>query len=168
MAIDTNAKLFLNAFYVLDGHERETQERQRQRALAYNAANPGSSSESIGHESDRHVMGVDFVCLAFSVELYLKAVFEVLGESQRGHNIRALFEKLPENTQLELFELHRQGAYGETLETYKSQMDVISNGFEQFRYSYEHKSLSYHRGFALQMVQAMQKFIDNKRRAKPV
>ena len=55
----------------------------------------------------RPTMGIDVVCLAFSVELYLKDVhYAIEGEAPRGHDILKLFEKLSEQIQQEIFTYH--------------------------------------------------------------
>ncbi len=39
--------------------------------------------------------------------------------------------------------------------------------FEEFRYSYEYKTLTYHKGFALGMIAAMKQFISEVRASIP-
>ncbi len=80
---------FYNAYQVLREHNESLIDR-----LSKSSSNP--SAETI--LSARPSMGVDIVCLAFSVELYIKDLHFVLkGEAPRGHDILELFKKLPEN-----------------------------------------------------------------------
>lgn len=65
------------------------------------AGKPLVSATAFGSVS---TMGIDIVCLAFSLELYIKDLFFVInGKAPRGHNIYKLYEKLPENIKLEIF-----------------------------------------------------------------
>ena len=166
MAITSQATYFLNAYYILERAEKDLQALRERRAQEHNLQNPDKLVVEIGHAEDQQTGNVNFVCLAFAVELYVKAVFEVLGTNQRGHNIRELFKKLPEDVQKRIFKIHMPNSYGATLESYKEKMDIISKGFEEFRYSYEHQSLTYHRGFALKMIDAMKQVINEERAKK--
>ena len=166
MAITSQEEFFLNAYYVLDLNALELQRTREERAKEHNLKNPEKNVQEIGYPTDLQTGVADFVCLAFAVELYLKAVFEVLGKKQRGHNIRKIFEKLPEEAQQEIFNIHMKNVHQATLEHYKERMDVISDGFEKFRYSHEHQSLTYHKRFALEMINAMKEFITNTRQSK--
>ncbi len=166
MAITTQAEHFLNSFYILERHDNELIRLRVERARRHNAENPEDKVEEIGYATDQQIGVADFVCLAFAVELYIKAVFEVIGRKQRGHNIRKLFEKLPEDAQTAIFNIHMKKYNYVTFDQYKENMDIISNGFEEFRYFYEHQSLSYHKRFALEMIEAMKSFIADERAKK--
>lgn len=166
MAISSQAEYFLNAYHVLVRNEQELQNLRQQRAHAHNIKHPDKNPvQEIGYAIDQQTGVADFVCLAFAVELYLKAVFEVLGKKQRGHDIRKLFEKLPDNVQKQIFNIQMKNVYQATLDDYKERMRIISDGFEKFRYSYEHQSLTYHKGFALEMIKAMKQFISDTRKS---
>jgi HEPN domain-containing protein len=167
MAISSQAEYFLNAYHILVRNKQELQDLRKQRAHEHNVKHPDKNHvQEIGYATDQQTGVADFVCLAFSVELYLKAVFEVLGKKQRGHNIRKLFEKLPDDAQKQIFNIQMKNVYQTTLDHYKERMDIISDGFEKFRYSYEHQSLTYHKSFALEMIKAMKQFISDTRKTK--
>ncbi|MDA4845461.1 HEPN domain-containing protein [Hoeflea poritis] len=167
MAITTQAQFFLNAYRILERNEAALQAEQKRRAQRQNLDHSDSPSvDQVCYATDEHIGVSDFVCLAFSVELFVKAVFEALGRRQRGHNIRELFEKLPPDVQTKIAEIHMRNIYHWTLDDYKDQMDVISKGFEEFRYSHEHKELFYHKGFALKMIDAVRQVIDDIRAQK--
>lgn len=166
MAISSQAEYFLNAFYILKRNASALEAIQTQRAQEHNAKNPNANVQAIGNSGDLQTGVVDFVCLAFAVELYLKAVFEILGSKKRGHKIHELFNKLPSDIQNTIFRIHMQNVHGATLDSYKKQMRIIRNGFEEFRYSYEYKELSYHTGFALKMIDAMRQVISETRKSK--
>ncbi|PQJ47739.1 hypothetical protein BTO01_28605 [Vibrio jasicida] len=49
-------------------------------------------------------MGVDVVCLSFSVELFIKNLYHVLtNEAPRGHRISKLFDSLPDDVKKDIF-----------------------------------------------------------------
>lgn len=126
--------------------------------------------------------GVDIVCLAFSVELYLKALYKTLKlEIPRKHNIRELFDGLPERVRGEIFEsdvicqnpFHTRGnimladRFSKNFKPYDGflyEVDAISKGFEEWRYSYEYLPLRYNTSFALDFIEAIKSVAEKKRR----
>ncbi|HSD97097.1 MAG TPA: hypothetical protein VLB06_08140 [Sulfuricaulis sp.] len=83
MFLQATAEHFLNAFEVL----KESNEALIDR-LANSPGNP-SAAKAFGA---RPTMGVDIVCLAFSVELYVKDLhYAITHEAPRGHHILTLF-----------------------------------------------------------------------------
>lgn len=102
-------------------------------------------------------MGVTIVCLAFSLELYIKDLYMALNinppRGRGGHNILKLYEGLPEKTRNEIFSheaiSENPWATRETIFSLKrnpydgfiSRIEAISDGFEKWRYSYESVSL---------------------------
>lgn len=104
----------------------------------------------------RPTMGIDIVCLAFSVELYIKDVHYALeGKAPRGHDILKLFEKLSEQIQQEIFTYHSISEYGWSFDEFKQEIKAISDGFEKWRYSYEITALRYNSYFALVFIEAI-------------
>lgn len=96
MSLQTQAENFFNAFEVL---------RENNETLIDRLAN-SSEKRLVGEKmlGTRSTMGVDIVCLAFSVELYIKDVHHAIyGKAPRGHKILKLFEELPEQIQQEIF-----------------------------------------------------------------
>ena len=84
-------------------------------------------------------MEMDIVCLAFSVELYIKDLhFALEDKAPRGHDIIKFFEKLPENIQQNILTYHSIRKYGWRFKAFKQEIKAISNGFEKWRYSYEY------------------------------
>ena len=101
-------------------------------------------------------MGVDIVCLSFSLELYVKDLhYAITGEAPKGHNILKLFRGLPERTRDEVFSHPSVAHYGWSLQEFKDQIDVISDGFEKWRYSHESTTLRYNAYFALVFIEAV-------------
>ena len=96
MTIQMKAEDFFNAYLVL---------KENNEVLIEKLANSsGKTPEGTKILGTRPAMGVDIVCLAFSVELYIKDLhYAIKGEATRGHNIFELFEKLPEHIQQEIF-----------------------------------------------------------------
>lgn len=119
-------------------------------------------------------MGVDIVCLAFSVELHIKDVYYALNvEPPHGHNILKLYEGLPQNIQRDIF---NQESISENPFNYRGnilstrifdikytaydrfidEIRAISDGFEKWRYSHERKgTLRYNTGFAEAYITAL-------------
>lgn len=126
-------------------------------------------------------LGPSVVCLAFSVELYLKDLHLVLhGRPPRGHSISKLYKELPRQVRREIYAhesisqnpwatrgpvllLKRfsgtRGAYFGFLQ----QVEAISDGFEKWRYSYERTTLGYEEWFALALIDAVKSAADNRR-----
>ncbi len=74
------------------------------------------------------------VCAAFSAEVGLKTLLEQLGKPATGHDLRALFLKLPDEQQLAIFE-----ATGLSVEEFGSQLAHSRLAFSEWRYIYEAK-----------------------------
>ncbi len=139
---------------------------------------PASSNAAFGGFP---TMGPSVVCLAFSVELYMKDLHAVLtGEPRRGHNILELYKKLPKKIRREIFAyesisqnpwatrgpvLLRKRFSGNCSAYYGFllQVKAISDGFEKWRYSYERRTLQYEEWFALSFVKALKTAADNRR-----
>jgi HEPN domain-containing protein len=101
-------------------------------------------------------MGVEIVCLSFSVELYIKDVhYAVNGKAPRDHDILKLFEELPEQMQRDIFAHHAITEYGWSFVEFKREIEAISDGFQKWRYSHEVTSLRYNTYFALVFVEAL-------------
>ena len=75
------------------------------------------------------------VCFSFSLELYLKLLHFVTGNSVRGHKIDELFVSLPTETQERIVR-----AYGSADLT--EHLKAASNAFVEWRYQHEHETLS--------------------------
>lgn len=124
------------------------------------------------------------VCLAFSIEVYIKDLFDVLGEKQqRGHDILKLFKKLPVEIQQEIFSHGEIGSQVPWVvfespfapksgknedgisDLFIYELEAISDAFTKWRYSHEDENvnLRYNTGFALAFVTAVKSITDKKR-----
>ena len=165
MYIEMQAEQFFNAYQVLSENNEALIDR-----LASSSEESHIGQKAVG---TRPTMGVEIVCLAFSLELYIKDLhYAIKGEAPRGHNILELFEKLPEQTRHEIFShdaisqnpfftrgnimltkrfANDFSAYDGFLE----QIELISDGFEKWRYSYESAALHYDVSFALALIESI-------------
>lgn len=165
MSIQMQAEDFFNAYLVLKGNSEALMER-----LENNPGKPFIGTKELG---TRITGGVEIVCLAFSVELYIKDLhYAVNGKAPRGHNILKLFEQLPERIQQGIFSYDSisQNPFftrGDILSTKRfssaysaydgfiDQIKAISDGFEKWRYSYENTTLDYDISFALAFIESI-------------
>lgn len=137
--------------------------------------------------------GVGVVCLAFSIELYIKDLHFVISEKAppQGHNILELFRELPDNIQEEIrhrpsiqkivtfYSMQKFPLYIPKDKNKKPITDIleqkifsISDAFEKWRYSYESifpdsgkgNSLKYDTSFALDFVEAVKSVADKQRK----
>ncbi|AXO13789.1 hypothetical protein [Thalassospira indica] len=158
MLIEFQAESFLNAYHVLKQHEAEQRLERQNRAVSRNKEKPHLPPASEIYGGNEMPTGVvDFVCLAFSVELYLKALHEVVGEKVSGHEIEKLFNTLPQAVREQIFATQMHGLYGANWMDYRNQLKLINDGFVEFRYFHEKGDLSYHQGFALGLIDAIKK-----------
>lgn len=168
------AEEFYNAYLVLKENNEALIER-----LADSPGKPIIGTKELG---TRPTMGVEIVCLAFSVELYIKDLHcAIKSEPPRSHNILELFEKLPEQIQQEIFSYDAisQNPFftrGNILSTkrfasdfsaydgFLEQIEAISDGFEKWRYSYESAALQYDTSFALAFIESIKSAADEVRK----
>ena len=147
MFLEVNAENFLNAFEVL---------KESNEALINRQANSPESPSTGKAFGARSTMGVEVVCLAFSVELYVKYLhYEITHEAPRGHNILTLFKNLPERVQQKIFSHPSVTKYGWVFAEFEKQIEAISDGFEKWRYSHEFTTLQYNTYFALVFIEAV-------------
>lgn len=129
------------------------------------------------------------VCLAFSLELYIKDIYYALnleGELPRGrdgHNILELFRKLPEESRQDIrsypsiqkiiafrsmerfpFYIPQDKNKQPITDILEQQIYKISDAFEKWRYSYENGTLTYEDSIALALIEAARSAADNARR----
>ena len=132
------------------------------------AGKPLVGSNELG---TRPTLGVNIVCLALAVELYIKDLhFAWCGEAPRGHDILRLFESLPDNIKQKIFShdsiaLNPYATRSSTMLSGKrsanayngfiEQIKLISDGFVKWRYSYETVTLQYNAWFAEALIKAM-------------
>ena len=174
MSIQMQADDFFNAYLVLKENNENFIEKQ----------SVTSSKSPIGKNGlgKRFTAGVDIVCLAFSVELYIKDLhYANNGHAPKGHNILKLFEKLPEQIRKEIFAYDSISpnpfiTRGDKFSTKRftiaytaydgfiDQIKSISDGFEKWRYSYESSTLHYNSSFALALVEAIKSAADKIRK----
>lgn len=102
-------------------------------------------------------MGIEIVCLAFSVELHLKELHRLgSGSAPRGHNITKLFNSLPMPVKTALVSHSAIAKYGWSGSQIESELLAISDGFEKWRYAYESVTLNYNVYFAKALIEASQ------------
>jgi HEPN domain-containing protein len=75
------------------------------------------------------------VCLAFSIELGLKALILRANGSPWGHDLSELFAVLPESLKSSLV-----AAVGRERDRFEASLADAANAFEEWRYIYERKS----------------------------
>lgn len=168
------AEDFFNAYLVLKENNEVLIEKH--------ADSSGKISEETQILEAKPAMGVDIVCLAFSVELYIKDLHHVVnGKTPRGHNILKLFEKLPEKIQQEIFTYdsisqnpfftrgnilftERFAADYSAYDGFIDQLKAISDGFEKWRYSYESTSLNYDVSFTLAFIESIKSAANEERK----
>lgn len=132
-------------------------------------------------------VGPSVVCLAFSIELYFKDLYDALKmkppRGKDGHSILKLFEGLPEKIQQDIFShgeigtqnpwvvfgspfAPKSGAKNKGItDLFIYEIAAISDGFTDWRYSHEAKraALHYNGGFALSLVKAVKSVCDKIR-----
>lgn len=171
MSIQYQAEYFLNAYHVLRDNNKAA-------ITKLEKAQVRTESASLGIEM-RITPGIDIVCLAFAVELYMKYLHSVIHDkAPRGHDILKLFQKLPENIQKDIFvsESIRQNPFftrGDIFSPIVNQssytaydgfldnIKAVSDGFEKWRYSHESASLKYNTSFALAFIEAVKTVANN-------
>ena len=171
MTLRFQADYFLNAYHVLHENNQSTI------ATLEKAHKQRFTEEQV---SGSHLtLGVDIVCLAFSVELYIKNLHYVTsGEILHAHDILKLFMKLPKHIQQEIFacdsicqnpfftrgNIYSSKTFTNAYSAYDGfidQIKAISDGFTKWRYSYENTSLQYDTSFALAFIEALQSSADS-------
>ena len=156
MLLQFQAEHFYNAYKVLQANNEALIDRLE------NSSSAPSQKSALGIGP---TMGVEVVCLAFSVELYIKDVHHAInGKKVRGHDILKLFEKLPDKVQQDIFTYRAIAHYGWNFEEFKLEIKEISDGFEKWRYSHEHTSLGYKQYFAIVFIEALISTADSIRR----
>jgi hypothetical protein len=129
------------------------------------------------------VVSPSVVCLAFSLELYIKDIYYALGVTPPySHSILGLYKQLPKKTKREIFfhEAIRKNPFvsegslwlrkrfknnASAYYAFIKRIEEISGGFQEWRYSYESKraALRYEEWFALALIEAVKSVADNTR-----
>lgn len=139
------------------------------------------SAYKILEKASGPIMAPGVVCLAFSLELYIKDVYYALNmEPPRSHNILKLYKKLPRQIRRDIFFhasiiqnpfalrgpiifLRRFNGLSRDYYGFIKHLEVISDGFEKWRYSYENGTLRYESWFAEALITAFKSAADNAR-----
>lgn len=149
-----HAQDFLNAYEIL---------KESNEALIDGKCDGDRQGHVKGAYGKLPAMGIDVVCLAFSVELHLKELHRVVtGNAPKGHNIAKLFRTLPESVQAELASHESIANYGWSDEQLDRELRAISDGFEKWRYAYESTSIRYNSYFAEVLIEAS-RFVASKK-----
>ncbi|WP_158278665.1 HEPN domain-containing protein [Rhodohalobacter mucosus] len=155
MFIQQEAEHFYNSYLIL---------KENRESLIQQKSISTNKVEKISNFGHYPTMGVEIVCLSFSVELYIKSLHYVVSQDvPRGHNILSLFRKLPNHIQEELFCNPSVEKYGWDFDEFEEMIYTISDSFEKWRYSYESTSLKYNSYFALVFVEAIRNTIKSVR-----
>jgi hypothetical protein len=150
----THAQDFLNAYKILRESNNTLIEQTN------GGAGKGCVETAYG---TLPTMGIDIVCLSFSVELHLKELHRVVsGKVPRGHNIATLFRDLPVAVQKDIVSHHSIVQYGWSDAEVDRELVAISDGFEKWRYAYESTALGYNNYFAKVLIEAS-RFVASKR-----
>ncbi len=173
LKIRMQADDFFNAYRVL----RESNEAAIDK-LSKLAGKPLEVSKAFG---TLPAMGVTVVCLAFSVELYIKDLYYTLKiKPPRSHKILELYQGLPEHIRQEIFahdsisgnpfvargsvfSIKKFTSSYSAYDGFIERIEEISNGFEKWRYSYESAALNYEEWFALAFIEAVKSAADTIR-----
>jgi len=173
VSIQMQADDFFNAYLVLKDNSEAMIER-----LEKSPGKPLIATKELG---TRITGSVEIVCLAFSVELYIKDLHcAIKGKVPRGHDILKLFEALPEEirqeifnqdsisqnpfiTKGDIFSTKRFSSECSAYDGFTDQIKAISDGFTKWRYSYESAALHYDISFALAFIAALKSATDRVR-----
>lgn len=132
---------FLNAYRILSRH------------------NWLASSDLVPKEERKYIVPADFVCLAFSVEVGLKALLMLCdGEKACGHELLELYNKLPLAHQKQVYSnvCSLTGSYSNEA-IFEQFLEKNSKAFVTWRYSYEqrHRQIEINPDFLLQLSTAI-------------
>lgn len=90
-------------------------------------------SQEIEHVGWSHSLLVPIVVnMAFSCELFFKAILKYHNQEIKTHNMERLFERLPEDVQKQLVDICDCDE-----EEFRNSLRRVSNYFEEWRYLYE-------------------------------
>ncbi|HKK63650.1 MAG TPA: hypothetical protein VJ951_13890 [Bacteroidales bacterium] len=154
MFIQEQAEHFYNSYLVL---------KENSESLIKCLSNSSRKMEGTSNFGRHPTMGVEVVCLSFSVELYIKCLHYIISrELPRSHNILDLYKKFPIQIQEELFSYPAVKKYGWDSNEFEQMISTISDSFVKWRYSHEFKSLKYNTYFALVFVEALRKSINSR------
>lgn len=98
------------------------------------------------NRADIAKFGVPFVVnMAFSVELYLKALSELHGQKLTGHDLAKLYQQLPKRAKQSLEELAPEARLVVQIQdapSFKEVLAGVRTAFVDWRYNYEREGLS--------------------------
>lgn len=104
----------------------------------------------------------EIVLLSFSAELYLKTIYmKENNVSISGHSLKALFYKLNINTKKQIFKIYKDLERPESFEEFMGELKLVSNSFEEWRYSYEKTTGNVHLYFLGDLVVTLRKYCDS-------
>lgn len=174
MSIRMQADEFFNAYLVLKESDEATIKK-----LQILSGKPLIRNQAFGAFP---AMVPSIVCLSFSVELYIKEVYNALGlkppRGRNGHHILTLFDNLPDDIKQDIFWndaisqnpfMHRGDLFSPKLysseykpyDRFRDQIKAISDAFVEWRYSHEHVTLKYDTSLAIGLIEALQAISDN-------
>jgi HEPN domain-containing protein len=152
--LSTYAQDFLNSYQIL---------KESNDALVNRLADGEGNERATSAFGTLPAMGIEIVCLAFSVELHLKELHRVVSnEILKGHDIRKLFSALPADVRKDIASHRAIAQYGWDSAQFDLELKAISDGFEKWRYAYESTTLKYNSYFAESLIRASQ-FVSSTR-----
>ncbi len=92
------------------------------------------------------------VCMAFSVELNFKVIIKAQGDKAKGHRLDKLYAKIAEPERSSIIE-----EIGLSDKEFRKKLSEIGNAFVDWRYVYEHESISLDLDFLRRLSEAAQK-----------
>jgi len=95
------------------------------------------------------------VCLAFSIELGIKAMLRSSGKPPKSHNLVTLFKLLPQPIQDQVV-----AACGAPREAFDAALGAAANAFEEWRYVYEMENPSIDLAFMSALADAIRAATD--------
>lgn len=96
------------------------------------------------------------VCLAFSIELGLKAILALQDQPTKGHNIFELFSKISPEKQLQIIERIGLGK-----DEFDIKLKKAADVFTQWRYVYEHEQVEASLGFLDNLARSVQNLTES-------
>lgn len=102
-----------------------------------------------GEPEQLRLMAPSIVCTAFAIELFFKSMLGLAGKPSKGHNLKALFEKLDDSTKDRL-----RAALSCTSETFEVHLSRVASAFTSWRYAHEQGTLSIEVGFIRRLCKA--------------
>jgi hypothetical protein len=108
----------------------------------------------------KQVYNAQIVCLAFALELYLKAVLvHSVGNVPRTHNLSCLFQKVPTDIRAKIIEELQTRMPEISEKVFDSNVQAIAEAFDEWRYVFENGQAAFMPAFGMNLAEALSKII---------